>query len=66
MSVFINQQSKVILQGFTGEHATFHAQDAMKIGTQIVGGVTPGKGGTVHLGLPVFDTVAQAVRETGA
>ena len=66
MSVFINQQSKVILQGFTGEHATFHAQDAMKIGTQIVGGVTPGKDGTVHLGLPVFDTVAQAVRETGA
>lgn len=66
MSVFINNKSKVILQGFTGEHATFHAQDAIKIGTQVVGGVTPGKGGTVHLGLPVFDTVAQAVRETGA
>lgn len=66
MSVFVNKDSKVILQGFTGEHATFHAQDAMKIGTHVVGGVTPGKGGTVHLGLPVFDTVAQAVRETGA
>jgi succinyl-CoA synthetase alpha subunit/malate-CoA ligase subunit alpha len=66
MSVFVNQNSKVILQGFTGEHATFHAQDAMKIGTQVVGGVTPGKGGTIHLGLPVFDTVAKAVAETGA
>lgn len=66
MSVFVNKQSRVILQGFTGEHATFHARDAMKIGTTVVGGVTPGKGGTVHLGLPVFDTVAQAVRETGA
>lgn len=66
MSVFVNKHSKVILQGFTGEHATFHAQDAMKIGTQVVGGVTPGKGGMVHLGLPVFDTVAQAVLETGA
>ena len=66
MSVFVNKDSKVILQGFTGEHATFHAQDSMKIGTRVVGGVTPGKGGTVHLGLPVFDTVAQAVSETGA
>ncbi|MBM4200798.1 MAG: succinate--CoA ligase subunit alpha [Gammaproteobacteria bacterium] len=66
MSVFVNKHSKVIFQGFTGEHATFHAQDAIKIGTQVVGGVTPGKGGTRHLGLPVFDTVATAVRETGA
>ncbi len=66
MSVFVNKHSKVIFQGFTGEHATFHAQDAMKIGTNVVGGVTPGKGGTTHLGLPVFDTVAQAVAATGA
>src|SRR5512137_2394606 len=66
MSVFVNKYSKVIFQGFTGEHATFHAQDAAKIGTQVVGGVTPGKGGNVHICLPVFDTVADAVRETGA
>lgn len=66
MSVFVNRHSKVIFQGFTGEHATFHAQDAMNIGTQVVGGVTPGKGGTTHLGLPVFDTVIKAVAETGA
>lgn len=66
MSVFVNKSSRVIFQGFTGEHATFHAQDAMRIGTTVVGGVTPGKGGTTHLGLPVFDTVAEAVAETGA
>lgn len=66
MSVFVNKNSKVIFQGFTGEHASFHAQDAIKIGTQVVGGVTPGKGGTIHLGLPVFDTVAEAVAATGA
>ncbi|WP_045223759.1 succinate--CoA ligase subunit alpha [Methyloterricola oryzae] len=66
MSVFVNKNSRVIFQGFTGEHATFHAQDAMRIGTTVVGGVTPGKGGTTHLGLPVFDTVAEAVAETGA
>jgi len=66
MSVFVNKHSKVIFQGFTGEHASFHAQDAMKIGTNVVGGVTPGKGGTTHLGLPVFDTVAEAVAATGA
>lgn len=66
MSIFVNKESKVIIQGFTGEHATFHAQDAMDIGTNVVGGVTPGKGGSVHLGLPVFDTVAEAVAATGA
>jgi succinyl-CoA synthetase alpha subunit len=71
MSIFVNKNSKVIFQGFTGEHATFHAKDAMKIGTQVVGGVTPGKGGTFHpdpelAHLPVFDTVAEAVAATGA
>jgi len=66
MSVFVNKDSKVIFQCFTGEHAPFHAQDAISIGTNVVGGVTPGKGGMTHLGLPVFDTVAQAVAATGA
>lgn len=66
MSVFVNKNSRVIFQGFTGGHATFHAQDALANGTQVVGGVTPGKGGTTHLGLPVFDTVAEAVTATGA
>jgi succinyl-CoA synthetase alpha subunit len=66
MSVFVRKDSKVIIQGFTGEHATFHAAEAMAGGTQVVGGVTPGKGGTTHLGLPVFNSVEEAVRETGA
>jgi succinyl-CoA synthetase alpha subunit/malate-CoA ligase subunit alpha len=66
MSVFVHQHSRVIIQGFTGQHATFHAEEAMQNGTTIVGGVTPGKGGQEHLGLPVFDTVHQAVEQTGA
>ncbi len=66
MSIFLNKDSRVIIQGFTGQHATFHAEEAIKVGTHIVGGVTPGKGGTQHLGLPVFDTVEDAVQATGA
>jgi succinyl-CoA synthetase alpha subunit/malate-CoA ligase subunit alpha len=66
MSVFVDKDSRVIIQGFTGQHATFHAEEAMATGTRIVGGVTPGKGGSTHLGLPVFDSVADAVEETGA
>ena len=66
MSVFVHKHSKVIIQGFTGQHATFHAEEAMNNGTTVVGGVTPGKGGMQHLGLPVFDTVHQAVESTGA
>jgi len=66
MSVFVHKESRVIIQGFTGQHATFHAEEAMQNGTTVVGGVTPGKGGQTHLDLPVFDTVDQAVAETGA
>ncbi len=66
MSIFVNKNSKVVVQGITGQHATFHAEEAMQGGTQVVGGVTPGKGGTSHLGLPVFNTVYEAVQETGA
>jgi succinyl-CoA synthetase alpha subunit len=66
VSVFVGKDSRVMIQGFTGQHATFHAEDAMANGTTVVGGVTPGKGGTTHLGLPVFNSVEEAVRETGA
>lgn len=66
MSILVNRNSKVIFQGFTGQHASFHAEEAMKMGTNLVGGVTPGKGGSIHLQRPVFDTVAEAVRQTGA
>ena len=66
MSVLVNKSTKVITQGFTGQQGTFHSEQALDYGTKIVGGVTPGKGGSLHIGLPVFNTVQDAVDETGA
>ncbi|MEN3951899.1 succinate--CoA ligase subunit alpha [Iodidimonas sp. SYSU 1G8] len=66
MAVLVDSNTKVICQGFTGSQGTFHSEQAIAYGTKMVGGVTPGKGGTLHLDLPVFDTVADAVEKTGA
>jgi succinyl-CoA synthetase alpha subunit len=66
MSILINQHTKVICQGFTGKQGTFHSQQALDYGTQLVGGVTPERGGDIHLGLPVFNTVQDAVNDTSA
>src|SRR5450631_2578198 len=66
MSIMIDKNTRVICQGLTGFQGTFHTKQAIEYGTKMVGGVTPGKGGTTHESLPVFDTVAEAVKKTGA
>ena len=66
MSILVNKHSRVIVQGFTGNEGTFHATQMIEYGTQLVGGVTPGKGGSTHLDRPVFNTVEQAVKDAGA
>jgi succinyl-CoA synthetase alpha subunit len=66
MAVLVDANTRVMTQGFTGAQGTFHSEQAIAYGTRVVGGVTPGKGGTAHLGLPVFDTVAECVKNTGA
>ena len=64
MSIIVNKETKVICQGFTGSQGTFHSEQAIKYGTNMVGGVTPGRGGDNHLGLPVFNTVLDAKKQT--
>jgi succinyl-CoA synthetase alpha subunit len=66
MSILIDKNTKVICQGFTGKNGTFHSEQAIAYGTQMVGGTSPGKGGSLHLGLPVFDSVVEARDKTGA
>src|SRR5438045_9744701 len=66
MSILIDKNTKVICQGFTGKNGTFHSEAALAYGTRMLGGTSPGKGGSTHLGLPVFDTVAGAREQTGA
>jgi len=66
MSILIDENTRVLVQGFTGDKGTFHAKEMIDYGTKIVGGVTPGKGGMTHLGLPVYNTIKEAVAKTGA
>ena len=66
MSILVDKKTKVICQGFTGAHGTFHSEQAIAYGTNLVGGVTPTKGGQTHLGKPVFNTVEEAINKTGA
>jgi succinyl-CoA synthetase alpha subunit len=63
MSIIVNKNSKILVQGFTGKEGTFHAEQMIEYGTKVIGGVTPGKGGTVHEGIPVFNTVTEAIKK---